>query len=473
MMRTLYHRCLFAVLIFGMIACRPVFTPCARAQDAPPATRIGLQESIRRAIDHSKQVESVVLAVEQSRLRVKEAQLTRFLPKIEIENVWGVLPRRRAVKADGTPGAPGEADYITSPDTSTGFKDLRPFTNTEIKFVQPLYTFGKLSNLIDAAQYGVEAVEAKTDETEADIAHKMTQVYWGTLLVKGLFALSDDAHSKMASAEETIQIKLDEDDEDISQEDLWKVRLFQFTVNKHHEEIMKQQALLRSTYALLAGLVETESWDLDAETLQPVEFEIAPYETYLKQALEQRPELKQVRAGLGATRANVNIQKASYYPDIFLAGGLNQNWAKDRYDPDNPFLRNPTNFLRPGFVVGFKMDLNFHMTHKKVQQAEIKRLVVEEQLQAAEQGITLELRDAWLSLQEARANVEHGRKARRDGERWQNAAAQVWDAGLGETKDLIDAYKANGEMQAEYLQAVYTFNVAAAKLQQIIGHRSW
>jgi len=45
----------------------------------------------------------------------------------------------------------------------------------------------------------------------------------------------------------------------------------------------------------------------------------------------------------------------------------------------------------------------------------------------------------------------------------------TFDIGVGEVKDLIDAFKANGAMQAEHLQNIFKYNTAIAKLSKVIG----
>ncbi|MCH7681149.1 hypothetical protein IID10_17590, partial [candidate division KSB1 bacterium] len=42
--------------------------------------------------------------------------------------------------------------------------------------------------------------------------------------------------------------------------------------------------------------------------------------------------------------------------------------------------------------------------------------------------------------------------------------------GVGEVKELIDAFKASGTMQAAHLENIFKYNVALAELSKATGH---
>ena len=100
---------------------------------------------------------SPLLAESHNTLRLAQARATqarnsRILPTATLRNVFGVMPRAR--------GEFTEFGVLVSPDTNSGFSDLRPFTDLEINLVQPLFTFGRLSSAVAAAESGVRAAEA-------------------------------------------------------------------------------------------------------------------------------------------------------------------------------------------------------------------------------------------------------------------------------------------------------------------------
>ena len=52
---------------------------------------------------------------------------------------------------------------------------------------------------------------------------------------------------------------------------------------------------------------------------------------------------------------------------------------------------------------------------------------------------------------------------------WFRAEMQTYDIGIGEIKDVIDAFQANVQMETLQLQNIATFNIAVAELSQRVG----
>lgn len=439
-------------------------TGISHAQESD-TLRLSLSEAIALALDRSGEVQITDLAVETSRVRETRASRARWVPSLEMRTVTGMLPRRRAEE-------PVQGLY-RSPDSTTGLKDLRPFVDVRLEMVQPIFTFGKLSNAIKAARAGVRAAEAERAGTTAGVAFDMVRLYWAMVLADELEVLVADAQNKMTSAEETVRDKLDTDDETVTYQDLWKIQLFGFEVHKNSEALRKERRLAQATARMMLGLPEATMLVPAEDGLRPVDISAPDLVTVIAAARTQRPEIRQLSAALEAVTAKVGVATAQFKPTLFLAGEYRYNYAMGIFDHRNPFQYNPVNFSRPAAVIGMNLNLGYHLLQTELEEARLQQRIVSEQQRRATDGIALEAQRAYFTFREAEANLEHSATARRAGERWQRAAAQNWDLGIGETKDLIDAFKANGTMQAAYREAVFDFNVAAADLRRVMGQKFW
>ncbi len=413
------------------------------------------------ALANNPNVNDARLKLELSAARQLQASHARFLPKFEVRNIWGPSP-----KADGVFN---EFGVLSSPDTSTGFDDLRFFTEVELNLIQPIFTFGKLSSLNRAASYGVQAEQANLEKQNADAKLQIRELYWGLLLGKDLLAVVADAKKEMEKAEDQLEEKLDEGAEDVSQTDLFKLQLFKYEIGKRHREVLARIDLARSALRTAAGLGPAEAFELTETELEPIPVQIMSYEDYLDLAIRHRPERAQLQAGLGARSSLIQVSKSDYYPHFFLGGQVKYNYAKDRFDPRNPFVNNPTNFFRPGFVLGATLNLNFIQTRDKVRRAEIEYRQLAEKEEVLDDGIKLEVKKVYLDLRQSETNLRESRKALKASDNWLRSVSMTFDIGVGETKELIDAYKANSEMQSENLQNIFKFNLNAAKLSKAIG----
>jgi len=446
--------------IFMCIALSSILLTSVFGQQ-PKKLILDLKQCEKLAFENNQIIKNAELDLEFSRARKTQASHARILPKMELKNIWGPSPRARGVFT--------KTGVLTSPDTSTGISDLRYFTEVEFNLVQPIFTFGKLSGLNHAAGFGVEADEANIRAKRADVQLKVRQLYWGVILGKELLVVVEDAINEVNKAAQKLQHKFDEGSEDVTQNDLFKLQIFKYDINKRHREVLGKIEMARETLRMVLGLQKNVDFDLDTKYLDPIDARIDSLPVYLELALQDRPELYQLRAGVNARRALIGVSKSDYFPQFFFAGQVKYNFAKDRFDPNNPFVYNITNFFRPGFLLGLNMNLNFVQTRDKVRlaQAEYQKLAQKETL--LKDGIKLQVRQAYLDLLQAQKNMRESRRALKASESWLRSVAMTFDVGIAEVKEFIDAFKANSTMKGDHLQNIFKFNTSVAKLSSAIG----
>jgi len=424
--------------------------------------KLDLSKCEQLALANSPLIKDAELSVEFSKARKSQAAHARILPKMDLRNIWGPSPRARGVFTD--------TGVLISPDTSTGLSDLRYFTEVEFNLIQPIFTFGKLSGLNRAAAYGVQAEEANMRKKTSDVLFQVRQLYWGVVLGNELLLVINDAIHEINKADTKLQEKFDEGSEDVTQNDLFKLQIFKYEVNKKRRETLDKLTLTRSALRAALGLADDVDYAVATEYLDPVPFQLDSLPVYVALALQHRPELHQLLAGIQASRALVGVARSDFFPQFFFGGQIKYNFAKDRFDPNNPFVYNPTNFFRPGFIVGMNMNLNFVQTRDKVRLAQVnyKRLAQNESLLMT--GIKLEVEKVYLEVVQAKQNMRESRKALRASESWLRSVAMTFDIGVAEVKEFTDAFKANSTMKGEHLQNIFKFNTAVARLSGVVGH---
>jgi outer membrane protein TolC len=422
---------------------------------------LSLQNCEERAFEKSQIIADANLSLELSHAKRAQARNARWLPRLEFRNVWGPINRAR--------GSFDESGVIISPDTSFSFDDIRFFTQIDFNLVQPLYTFGKLSNLSSAASQAVVAEEANVRKEVLSLQLKVRELYWGLILGTELVAVIEEAQNEVKNAISKIREKLDEGSDDFRQSDLWKLQIFEYEINKRHGETTGKIKLAKSALRTAIGLEEATEFELDKKVLEPLPVTVDSVQYYTDAATYRRPEVEQLSAGIQARRALINVATSDYWPQIFFGGQVAYNYAMDRFDSNNPFVYDPTNYFRPGFVIGFHWNLNFVQTRDKARVAlvEYNRLRQSETL--LEQGIRLEVEATYMELQQIEKNMRASRQALRASENWLRSEGMVFDIGVGEVKDFIDAYKANATMRAEHLENIFEFNVTLAKLGKSTG----
>jgi outer membrane protein len=447
-------------LRFGVAAVALVLSaPSAALAQSADTVTVSLAEAESRALAHNPLLAGAEARIEVNRAQESRAKKARFLPELNLRNSYGVIPKQR--------GAFTEYGVLVSPDTLLSVNDMSWFTQLDLRLVQPLWTFGKLGRRIEAAGYAVEASEAGLDRTKADVLLMVRQLYWGVVLAQELESAADDVLEKVEEADTTLDRQYEEGT--ATQNDMFKFQIFQYEVNRRYREVTAGLDQARAGLRAALGLGDGVTVRVATEALDTVSFALQGLPAYLEMARANRPELRELQAGISARRALMVAEQRDAWPTLFFAGSISGNLAPDRYDPRNPFWQNQTNYFRGGGVLGFEWNLNFsqHRADAAVQRTEMIQL--ESQSDALNAMMEQEVRQAWLKAGRAYTDVAEGRAALQASENWLRAELQTYDIGMSEIKDLIDAFRANAEMKVTQLKNIADFNVAVAELSRRVG----
>jgi cobalt-zinc-cadmium efflux system outer membrane protein len=420
---------------------------------------VSLGDAERRALERSP-----LLAEARADLGIAEAQETqarhaRYFPEATLRNVWGPIPRQRADY--------NEYGVLNSPDTALGIRDLRWFTQLDIELAQPIYGFGKISSRIKAAEHRTEASQAGLAGTETEVLFRVRELYWGVVLATELQRVVDGVLGQVAEAEEKLQEQYDEGN--ATQNDMFKFRLFEYEIHRRVREVETGLDEARAGLQAIMGVDDGVTVRVETEVLEPVALTLDSLDAYLAMARENRADLRELRRGIAARRSLVEAAESDRWPNLFVGGGFSMNRAPSRFDPENPFWRNPTNFTRGALLVGLDWDVNFlhHRDEARVQRFETAKL--EALVDPLLAQVDREIRAAYNVARRARADLEEGEEALQASENWLRATLQTYDIGIGEINDVIDAFQANVQMETEQLRNVAEFNTAVAELSARVG----
>ncbi len=415
------------------------------------AQTFDLKTSIEKALEIHPGVQAAQVDIAIAQSQLDQARAARLLPKFEVRSVLGPSPEARGNALAG----------------DTNLSDLQVFSQTEATFLQPLYTFGKLSGARDAASAGVLAYEAGLVKSKADLELQVFEVFYGVHLSKALWELAQEAQGDFKKARDFVAEKLENDEGDFTYVDLARIDRFAFDVTEKVNEAQKAQDLAQSAMRLLLGLNASDSLSLGG-ALVALEVDILPLDHYLERA-RLRAEMKQLDAVAQVRESLVKVAKSDLYPQLFLAGQFKYSYAPNRDDQKSPFAYDPLNLLQTGAVVGFQQSLSFGLTSAKVKKAQLEHQKILYQTDLARKGMAIEIEKIYRELKEAESNLAAAEKARRAARRWFIAVRDGFNGGFEKASDMIDAVKEYGIIRAKYFEAVYNFNKAWAKLQRATG----
>ena len=445
--------CGAAVALALMVA---VALPPMTWAQAPTAKEVyTLKDLIQRALATSPEVRQFQRGAEVALAKKDQADAARF-PQIELTAVVGPSPRARGTVVD-------------SPDRKDHPIVTNVFERVEMTLVQPLYTFGKITGFREAAAEGVKVDKAKVDEKAADLVIRIKELYYGRLLASDLLGLIDEISGDLDKAIEKTERQLKGEAPDVDEVDLYKLKAFRGEVVKNRNEAQKGFDLATTALRTYAGLDPGRPLELDASGLDATPRKVEPEDQAIGTALDLRPEMAQVRAGLKATEALVQVEESNLYPQFFLA--LNGYYAQagNRTYQQNPFVFDPINDRYLAVVLGLKYNFDFGITRGKIRAAQAEHYRIQETKQFAEQGIPLQVRKAHREMAEAIETIRATDEAWRNARKWLVAAKASFDIGVGDARDLGQAAETYAKLRAEHFKAIYNYNLALANLEHATG----
>lgn len=416
---------------------------------------VSLDEALSMAIQNSPQVKEEQFGVLMRQSQRAQANAARFA-QFEITIVGGPSPRARG-------------DQNFSPDSKQDPDITGVFGRAVFSIIQPIYTFGKIASLRKAAQHGIAASQARVDQKATEIAMFVYQSYYGYLMATALENLALEIDDQLGTTLDKVRRQLKAAAPGVDNIDLYKLETFQGGLQKQLNDIRQGKELALAALRTLMGLVPDLPLQLADTSLQPLIRETDSEIAYVNDARQLRPEFTQAREGVQAYEALVQAAKADYYPVIFFGifGSLAE--ATNRSTVHNPFVFDPLNDDAVAPVLGLQWKYNLGITAGKVDEAEAKLGQIQQKHALAEQGIPFQVRQAYLELQQHKANIEATRKGYRSGRRWLVAAISNFDLGIGAGKDVADAAVAYAKLRASYFESVFQYNLGLAKLDHVAG----
>jgi outer membrane protein TolC len=343
------------------------------------------------------------------------------------------------------------------------------FTRTEIKLIQPIYTFGKLSAGINAAELGVEASRSKESGQVADVELNVRRAYWGAKLAREMLSMLDEGLEYLNDAQKKIDEELAEGSGNASVADRLRLRTMRADIEARVLEARRGADLAKAGLRTLIGPGAPADLDVDDAPLEELGVPARQLASYDDLARSYRPEVKALDQMVAAKRALADLEWRRQYPDLVLVGSALYAYASSVDHPQNAFANNPFNTSGVGVAAAFRMPLDLfvknahaHRLRAEAREAELRR-------NEALGGIGFEVEKAYTEMKEADQRLKTVQKGEKAARQWIAAIMQNISVGLAETKDFSDALLAFFQARVRCLQGLYDHNIAVASLTRVSG----
>jgi outer membrane protein len=176
-------------------------------------------------------------------------------------------------------------------------------------------------------------------------------------------------------------------------------------------------------------------------------------------ALQNRPELRSLEQNLLAAKAGVSLAKTQSQPALSLRGQVTEQTPSAFV---NDFYAAATLEVRWPLLDSGKSRLD-----TKEAQAQALRLAALQE--DAQQGIALDVTQAWQKMREAHDRITLARTQRRGAEATATVAEKAYEVGKGTVVEVQAAQREVRAARERELQAIYDLHTAAAEFDYAQG----
>lgn len=354
---------------------------------------------------------------------------------------------------------------VFSPNTDVSLtSSLGVAWRAGIDGVIPLWTFGKITNLWDAAEANVRVNEASLEKDRDAVRLDVRKAYFGLQLARDAQLLLKDARSNIDKALKKLE-------EDVAKEegdpiDLLKLQTYSAELSVRESESDRYVRIALAGLRFYTGVADL---DIPDAPLRPPKHKLGHVTQYLTAARLYRPEVAMARAGVEARTAQVQLARSQLFPDIGIGLSAGLSAAPEVADQINPFVSDGGNYFHYGAALVFQWKLDLLPQAARVRYAQAQLEEVRAQQRFALGGVGAEVEVAYAEVVDWQKRVEAYEKAVRYAKRWLVMVQSGIDVGTMADKDILDPAKAYATNRYSLLNATMELDNAMSALAKATG----
>lgn len=431
------------------------------------ADTINLQQAVEMSLTADPRIKESEQVVEAARGLLQEVQGNMGW-RVGVNAFVGLAPQVEGGFYQG--GAQSCASFPCTPRSDGNeFNGLSDWTHIGFALIKPLYTFGKVEHYGEAAQGNIDIKRGDLKKTRTDTVYDTKRAYYGYLAARDIRVYLDDIQARLQKELASVEKKLADDSGTAKQSDLYALQTVKGLLSKYGNQARALEKISLDGLKVLTGIGLAGELSVTDERLEPVPFPQTELAEFQSRALQGRPEMEQLEAGLRARRALVAAKKADRMPDVY-AGVIGEfNYASQRDSLDNPYANDFFNSGGLTPVVGVKWDTVFEVASARVNQAQAELEALNHKKAFALEGVPFEVNEAYAHAQANFASQRELAVSATAARRWVVASLADFSAGLESADRMVEALKNYVLTQTEYVRTINDYNMNVAQLARMAG----
>ena len=321
----------------------------------------------------------------------------------------------------------------------------------------PLYTGGQLENNIKSKEIGVDISDLTLENTKQQIKYDTTKGYYNILQCRNLVGVNQETVDQLQAHLDTVNAKYAAGT--VAKSDVLRSQVELADAKQNLVNAENNYDLSISSLNNLIGLPIDTKINIQDE-LKYTKYDLSLAEC-MDLAMTNRPDGVAVAKSIEQAKASVKAAQAGNLPQLSA-------YASYTIDGDDAFNNDAAEKSEVGVKASWNLFDN-NVTKAQVRQAEAALAKAQEKAQYVNEGIQLEVHQAYLNLLSAEKNIQTTSVAVNQASEDYTIAQVRYTAGVGTNIDVMDAAVALTTAKTNYVQALYDYNVSKAQLDKAMG----
>lgn len=428
-----------------------LLTPFAVHAESNPAGEIKHQEdvlSLDKAIGIALSDSTIIheaLSKYNAALEEKKSAFADFLPKVSYSYSYSRFDDQPYSKFETTKTPVSSKDYY----------------HWDFTVAQPIFTGYALYTKHQMAKLMIDLKEVEKRLAILDVTRSVKTAYFNILVAEKFLIVAEETvenlEAHLRDAEKFFKYGV------IPYNDLLQSRVALANAVQHREKANSNLEMAVSTLnAHLRMGINRPTRVVDVMEVFPSAYSL---EQLTAAALQNRPELKALYIALQNADHAVRLAKSSYYPEVALIGNyerMGNNTAASSNDYGNDHNASVTLQAKWRFFewgkTGAEVKKYFH-----------EKTSVQEQLKRVEDGVSLEVKNAFLNQEVAKKNIKTAEESLGQAKENFRLTDLQYREQMATTSDVLEARTILSQAQTNYYSALYGYLISEAELERVVG----
>ncbi len=231
-------------------------------------------------------------------------------------------------------------------------------------------------------------------------------------------------------------------------------------------------ALISAENSVKVARATLNNWmgqDVDAaidveENLAMPEFDYS-YDSALEQSMKLNPNLSKARFDLKSAEAQLGMARSGFFPNLNLSGSY--SWSNPELE-EIKYIRDREYSWRLSASISLNIFDNFQKNYN-FSWAKANRNSARENFYQTKRDVALELKQAYLNVQEAQQKINLAREKVESASEDLELVQEKYNLGSASILELLDAEVSLKQAESDQVEALYDYNLAVAQFEKAMG----